>query len=158
MKEVKQPKKPLIFYYLIVILALMLFNALVMPWFTQGQIQEVDYGTFMDMTKAKEIGLVEVQDNQILFTDKDETTVYKTGVMFDPGLVDRLDESGATFSQEIVEEMSPLTTITALVDLAHGDLHRPGTVYEQEAHEQGWGQRHDVRHGQVQCQDLCQFL
>ena len=105
------PKKPLIFYYLIVILALMLFNALVMPWFTQGQIQEVDYGTFMDMTKAKEIGLVEVQDNQILFTDKDETTVYKTGVMFDPGLVDRLDESGATFSQEIVEEMSPLTTI-----------------------------------------------
>ena len=111
MKEVKQPKKPLIFYYLIVILALMLFNALVMPWFTQGQIQEVDYGTFMDMTKAKEIGLVEVQDNQILFTDKDETTVYKTGVMFDPGLVDRLDESGAKFSQEIVEEMSPLTTI-----------------------------------------------
>ena len=111
MKEVKQPKKPLIFYYLIVILALMLFNALIMPWFTQGQIQEVDYGTFMDMTKAKEIGLVEVQDNQILFTDKDETTVYKTGVMFDPGLVDRLDESGATFSQEIVEEMSPLTTI-----------------------------------------------
>ena len=111
MKEVKKPKKPLIFYYLIVILALMLFNALVMPWFTQGQIQEVDYGTFMDMTKAKEIGLVEVQDNQILFTDKDETTVYKTGVMFDPGLVDRLDESGATFSQEIVEEMSPLTTI-----------------------------------------------
>ena len=111
MKEVKQPKKPLIFYYLIVILALMLFNALIMPWFTQGQIQEVDYGTFMDMTKAKEIGLVEVQDNQILFTDKDETTVYKTGVMFDPGLVDRLDESGAKFSQEIVEEMSPLTTI-----------------------------------------------
>ena len=111
MKEVKQPKKPLIFYYLIVILALMLFNALVMPWFTQGQIQEVDYGTFMDMTKAKEIGLVEVQDNQILFTDKDETTIYKTGVMFDPGLVDRLDESGAKFSQEIVEEMSPLTTI-----------------------------------------------
>ena len=111
MKEVKQPKKPLIFYYLVVILALMLFNALVMPWFTQGQIQEVDYGTFMDMTKAKEIGLVEVQDNQILFTDKDETTIYKTGVMFDPGLVDRLDESGATFSQEIVEEMSPLTTI-----------------------------------------------
>ena len=111
MKEVKQPKKPLIFYYLVVILALMLFNALVMPWFTQGQIQEVDYGTFMDMTKAKEIGLVEVQDNQILFTDKDETTIYKTGVMFDPGLVDRLDESGATFSQEIVEEMSPLTSI-----------------------------------------------
>ena len=111
MKEVKQPKKPLIFYYLVVILALMLFNALIMPWFTQGQIQEVDYGTFMDMTKAKEIGLVEVQDNQILFTDKDETTVYKTGVMFDPGLVDRLDESGAKFSQEIVEEMSPLTTI-----------------------------------------------
>ena len=111
MKEVKQPKKPLIFYYLVVILALMLFNALIMPWFTQGQIQEVDYGTFMDMTKAKEIGLVEVQDNQILCTYKEETTVYKTGVMFDPGLVDRLDESGATFSQEIVEEMSPLTTI-----------------------------------------------
>ena len=111
MKEVKPPKKPLIFYYFIVILCLMLFNSLVMPWLAQRQVQLVDYSTFMTMAENKEIGMVEVQDNQILFTNKDNTTVYKTGRMEDPELLDRLSSSGAQFSQEIVEEMSPLTSL-----------------------------------------------
>ncbi len=108
MNEVKSPKKPLLFYYVVVVLCLLLFNALVMPWFMQRQVQLVDYGTFMDMARNQEIGLVEVQENQILFTDKDNTTVYKTGRMDDPNLLYRLSASGAEFSQEIVEEMSPL--------------------------------------------------
>ena len=111
MKEVKTPKKPLLYYYGIVILCLLLLNSLVIPWLNQRQIQLVDYGTFMSMTEDKEIGLVEVQDNQILFTNKDNTVVYKTGRMDDPDLVNRLDDSGAKFSQEIVEEMSPLATL-----------------------------------------------
>ena len=111
MKEVKTPKKPLIFYYLIVILCLMLFNVLFMPWLAERQIQQVDYGTFMKMTENQEIGLVEVQENQILFTNKDNTVVYKTGVMFDPELVDRLNKSGAQFSSEIVEQMSPFASL-----------------------------------------------
>ena len=111
MKEVKPPKKPLIYYYVIVILCLMLFNSLVMPWFTQRQVQLVDYGTFITMTENREIGLVEIQDNQILFTDKEQTVVYKTGRMDDPGLVDRLTASGAQFYPEIIEEMSPLTSL-----------------------------------------------
>ena len=111
MKEVKPPKKPLIYYYVIVILCLMLFNSLVMPWFTQRQVQLVDYGTFITMTENREIGLVEIQDNQILFTDKKQTVVYKTGRMDDPGLVDRLTASGAQFYPEIIEEMSPLTSL-----------------------------------------------
>ncbi len=111
MKEVKTPKKPLIFYYAIVILCLMLFNSLIMPWFAQRQIQTVDYGTFMTMTDEQEVGLVEVQSNQILFTNKDNSVVYKTGRMEDPQLVYRLKDSGAIFSEEIVEEMSPLTSL-----------------------------------------------
>lgn len=111
MNEVKSPKKPLIYYYAIVILCLLLFNALIMPWIAQRQVELVDYGTFIKMTENHEVGLVEVQENQILFTNKDESAVYKTGVMNDPDLVNRLNESGAQFSQEIVEEMSPLMTL-----------------------------------------------
>ncbi len=108
MNEVKKPKKPMIYYYLIVALVLMLINVLVVPLIAQSQVKETDYGTFMTMTEEKNIGRVEIQDNQILFTDKDEKNVYKTGVMNDPELVDRLKTSGAKFSSEIVEEMSPL--------------------------------------------------
>ena len=111
MKEVKSPKKPLIYYYVIVMLCLLLFNSLVMPWLAQRQIIEVDYGTFLTMTEQHQIGQVEVQENQILFTDKNNTTIYKTGVMNDPLLVERLNASGAIFGQEIVEEMSPLMSI-----------------------------------------------
>ena len=108
MNEVKKPKKPLIYYYGIVLLALLLFNFLAMPWLSQRQVKEVDYGTFMTMTEEKQIGKVEVQDNQILFTDKNEKQIYKTGLMTDPDLVNRLKASGAEFSSEIQEQMSPV--------------------------------------------------
>ncbi|MDD5863851.1 MAG: ATP-dependent zinc metalloprotease FtsH [Firmicutes bacterium] len=111
MNEVKKPKKPLIYYYTLVMVALMLFNFLLMPWIARRQIVEVDYGTFITMTENKEIGQVEVQDNQILFTDKDGGKVYKTGLMDDPELVSRLYASGAKFGGEIIEETSPLVSI-----------------------------------------------
>jgi len=101
----------LIYYYGIVMIILFLFNSLAMPWLLQRQIIEVDYGTFMTMTENNEIGKVDVQDNQIIFTDKEVTKVYKTGLMDDPGLVERLHNSDAVFSSEIVEEMSPLLSI-----------------------------------------------
>ncbi|MBP3489509.1 MAG: ATP-dependent zinc metalloprotease FtsH [Roseburia sp.] len=108
MNEVKRPKKPLIYYYFIVLMVVMLFNLLLMPQILERQIRETDYGTFMSMTEEQNIGRVQIQDNQILFTDKDETTVYKTGLMDDPGLVERLKDSGAVFSSEIIEEASPV--------------------------------------------------
>ncbi len=110
MNEVNKPKKPLIFYYIIVLLVLMLLNFIAIPWFAMRQVQEVDYGTFMDMTEEQEIGRVEIQSNQILFTNKEETQVYKTGVVYDPDLITRLRASGASFSGEIIEQTSPLLT------------------------------------------------
>ena len=112
MNEVKKPKKPLIYYYIIVMIVLMLFNLLAMPLMSQGQIVEVDYGTFMSMTDNGKIGKVQVQEseNQIIFTDKKETTVYKTGMMPDSDLTTRLYESGAEFSGEIIEQASPILT------------------------------------------------
>ena len=111
MNEIKRPKTPLIFYYLVVLLIIMLVNALVMPKIAEHAVQEVDYGTFMSMTENSEIGKVQLQSNQILFTNKDETTVYKTGLMNDPGLVERLYASGAEFTSEIIEQASPLVTL-----------------------------------------------
>ena len=108
MNEVKTPKKPLISYYCIVILLLLLFNMLVMPMISQRQVKEVDYNTFMEMTYNDNIGKVELQDNQILFTDKDNTQVYKTGLMSDPELTQRLYDHGAQFASEIQEQMSPV--------------------------------------------------
>ena len=107
MNEVKSPKKPLVYYYAIVILVILALNFLAVPWLSQRQVKEVDYGTFMTMTENQEIGRVEVQNNQILFTNKDDTQVYKTGLMDDPDLIYRLKDSGAEFSSEIVEQMSP---------------------------------------------------
>ena len=108
MNEIKKPKKPLIFYYTIALVAVILINSLLVPWMAKMQIKEVDYGTFMTMTDNKEIGKVEIQSNQILFTNKDESVIYKTGVIEDPGLVERLHDSGAEFASEIVEQTSPL--------------------------------------------------
>lgn len=108
MKEVKTPQKPLAIYYAIVLLVLMLLNFVLVPWMNERQIKEVDYGTFMSMTEEKDIGRVDVESNQILFTDKDETQVYKTGLMNDPDLTQRLYDAGAQFSSEIVEQASPL--------------------------------------------------
>ncbi len=108
MNEVKTPKKPLIYYYTIAMLVLLLMNLLVTPLLQQMRIKEVDYGTFMAMTENKEIGEVEIEENRILFTDKDGKTIYQTGLMDDPGRTERLYASGAKFSSEIVQEMSPL--------------------------------------------------
>ena len=108
MNEVKKPKKPLIFYYAIVLAVILFINLLVTPSLQQMRIKEVDYGTFISMAEKQEIGEVQVQENRILFTDKDGKTVYKTGKMDDPDLVNRLTQSGAKFSSEIVEQMSPL--------------------------------------------------
>ena len=108
MNEVKTPKKPFYVYYAIVLLALFLINALLVPRMAGRMIKQVDYDTFMKMTLDKQIDEVEVQDNQIIFTSKDDKTIYKTGVMNDPDLTLRLYDSGAKFSSEIVEQMSPL--------------------------------------------------
>ena len=108
MKEVKSPKKPLIYYYVIVLLVLAAFNFFVSPLLLSRQVTEVDYGTFMSMTEKKNIGRVEVEDSQIIFTDKDEKQIYKTGLMNDPDLTQRLYDAGAEFSSEIVEQASPL--------------------------------------------------
>ena len=108
MNEVKKPKKPLLYYYGIVLLVILLLNVIVMPALRQLQIKEVDYGTFMTMVNQKQVGKVEVQENRILFTDKDGKNIYKTGKMDDPGLTERLYLSGAEFTQEIVEQMSPI--------------------------------------------------
>lgn len=111
MNEVKKPKKPLLYYWGIVMLIMMLFNFLAMPKILERQIVETDYGTFMAMAEEENIGRVQVQDNQIVFTDKEEKNVYKTGLLYDPGLVERLKASGAEFSGEIIEETSPFLSI-----------------------------------------------
>ena len=108
MKEVKTPKKPLAIYYAIVLLVLMLLNFVLVPWMSERQVKEVDYGTFMSMTEDKDIGRVDVESNQIIFTDKDEKQIYKTGLMNDPDLTQRLYDAGAEFSSEIVEQGSPV--------------------------------------------------
>ena len=108
MKEVKSPRKPLIYYYGIVLLVLLLFNLLVTPLLSQRQVQEVDYGTFMSMIDEKNIGEVEVSDSSIVFTDKEGTAVYETGAMEDPGLTERLYASGAVFAKDIERTMSPV--------------------------------------------------
>ena len=108
MKEVKTPKKPLAIYYATVLLLLLLLNVVLVPWMNERQIKEVDYGTFMSMTEEKNIGKVDIESNQIIFTDKDNTQVYKTGLMDDSGLTERLYTAGAEFSSEIVEQGSPV--------------------------------------------------
>ena len=108
MNEVQKPKKPLIFYYVIVLLVILFINIFVMPEIARHQIKEVDYGEFMSMTENQEIGEVQVQENQILFTSKDGQSIYKTGIMNDPELTQRLRDSGAKFSSEIIEETSPI--------------------------------------------------
>ncbi len=109
MQEVKQPnKKPFIFYYLIALVAILLINSLLVPQIAQRAVKEVDYNTFMQMTYDKQIDEVQIQDNQIVFTAKDDKTIYKTGLMDDPDRTQRLYDSGAQFSSQIVEEASPL--------------------------------------------------
>ena len=119
MKEVKSPKKPLIYYYGIVLVVIVLFNLFVTPIIQKHQVTEVDYGKFMAMIEDKSIEAVEVEDSQIIFTDKDTKKIYKTGTMNDPGLTERLYKSGAKFEKNIEQAMSPMTNflVTGLLPL-----------------------------------------
>lgn len=110
MNEVKRPKKPLIFYYAVVLVVLLLLNFLTVPWLMQRQIHEVDYNTFLEMAENQELGQVEVQEseNLLLFTSKDNTAIYKTGMLPDPDLAQTLKDSGATFSGEVIEQANPI--------------------------------------------------
>ena len=111
MKEVKPPRKPLFYYYGIALVVLLLINFLLVPLVARHAVQEVDYGTFMTMTENKEVGKVEVEDNQIIFTNKDGSKIYKTGPMNDPDLTQRLYDAGAEFTRDIVEQTSPLLSV-----------------------------------------------
>ena len=108
MKEIKNPKRPLVYYAVVAMLAVLLFNLLAVPAMANAAVKEVDYGTFMDMTEKGDIGKVEIESNQIIFTDKSGQTFYKTGLMDDPDRTKRLYKAGAEFSSEIVEQTSPL--------------------------------------------------
>ena len=110
MNEVKRPKKPLIFYYAIALIILLVLNLFTVPWLAQRQVQEVDYGTFIQMAEDQDLGLVEVQEteNQIVFTHQDQTAIYKTGMLPDPDLTQRLNDSGAQFSGQIIEQANPI--------------------------------------------------
>ena len=108
MKEVKSPKKPLLYYYSIVLIVILLFNCIVSPLLLRAQVEEVDYGTFMRMIEDKNIGKVEVRAGEIVFTDKDEKQIYKTGAMEDATLTQRLYESGAEFSKDVDQAASPI--------------------------------------------------
>ena len=112
MQEVKKPRKPLIYYYVIVLIVLLVFNFLLMPWAAERQVREVSYDTFMQMTEEKDIGRVDInqEDNEIVFTNKDEDQIYKTGMVSDPDLTQRLYDSEAVFSGQIIEQASPILT------------------------------------------------
>ncbi len=120
MNEVKSPKKPLIYYCIVAMMIVVLLNMLAIPKLAELQVKEVDYGTFMSMTEEKNIGRVSIEENQILFTDKENTQIYKTGLLDDPNLTQRLYEAGATFSGEIVEEPNVLLSflITWIIPMA----------------------------------------
>ena len=126
MKEVKTPKKPLAIYYAIVLLVLMLLNLVLVPWMSERQVKEVDYGTFMSMTEDKDIGRVDVESNQIIFTDKDEKQIYKTGLMNDPDLTQR-DRRAGFAADELSAELCA----------AHRPLRLAGQFHEQKAHGKG---------------------
>ena len=104
MKEVKPSKKPLAIYYAIVLAVLLLLNLVLLPWMSERQVEEVDYGTFMTMTEEKNIGRVDIESNQIIFTDKEEKQVYKTGLMNDPELTQRLYDAGRSEERRVGKE------------------------------------------------------
>lgn len=117
MNEVKSPKKPLLYYYLLMLLVLLLFNLLAMPWISEHQIKEVDYNTFVSMVEKKEIGKVDIQeqDNRILFTDPEEKSIYKTAMVPDDDLVSRLLEAGISTSGTEIQQTSLLVSILCWV-------------------------------------------
>ena len=137
MKEVKTPKKPLAIYYAIVLLVLMLLNFVLVPWMSERQVKEVDYGTFMSMTEDKDIGRVDVESNQIIFTDKDEKQIYKTGLMNDPDLTQRLYDAGARVFQRDCRAGFAPDELSAELCAAHRPLRLSGQFHEQKAHGKG---------------------
>ena len=152
MKEVKTPKKPLIYYYGIVLLVLIVFNLVVSPILMEHQVEETDYGTFMSMINDKNIGKVEVEDNQIVFTDKNNEKIYKTGLMNDPDLTDRLYECGATFTKDID---LPDSQLPGNRTFASAHFHSSWKLYGEEADGTGWRQKlHGICHGEKQCKGL----
>ena len=110
MKEVRPPKRPLIFYYCVAVLILLLFNFLAMPWLAQRQIQEVDYNTFVEMLEDGQVGLVQLQEqeNRVLFTNTEETAVYKTALVGDPDLTQRVLDAGASLTGEEIQQTDPI--------------------------------------------------
>ena len=108
MNEVKTPKKPLLLYYAIIMIVLIVINSVIIPTIAEMSISEVDYSTFITMTEKKQVGKVQIQDNRILFTDAAGDKIYKTGILNDPNLTERLAASGAKFSGEIKQETSPV--------------------------------------------------
>ena len=157
MKEVKSPKKPLFYYYGIVLLIIIVFNVLVTPMLTKTMVKEVDYGTFMSKIEDKKIDDVQIEDNQILFTDRDDAnTVYKTGVMEDPTLTERLYKAGAKFSKEIDQQTSPVCKLSADRCPSACDLYCVRPVYEPQNDESDGRQKfHGIRNGKKQRKGLC---
>ena len=154
MQEEKKPKKPLIYYYIIVLAALLIFNFLFMPWAAERRVTEVGYDRFIEMTEEEDVGQVEInqEDNEIVFTDKDGSAIYKTGMVEDPDLTRRLYDSGAKFSGQIVEQMSPILSILLSWIL-------PVVIFVQKADEKGRrAQFHDIRKRKEQCESLCQVF
>lgn len=117
MNEVKPPKKPLLYYYIGVVVVVLLFNLLAMPWMSQIRIQSVDYNTFLEMVDAGQVSRVEIQqqDNRILFTDQEETAVYKTGMVEDPTLIIRLYHAGVSFAGEEIKQTSLLVSLLSWI-------------------------------------------
>lgn len=101
MNEVKKPRKPLLYYYFVILIVILLFNALMVPYMGQSQVQDVDYGTFITMTEKHNVGKVQIEENQIIFTDKNEKNIYRTGVVNDPQLIERLYENGSKIYGDI---------------------------------------------------------
>lgn len=156
MKEVKTPKKPLAYYYGIVLIVLIVFNLVVTPILMEHQVKETDYGTFMSMIEKKNIGEVEVKDNQIIFTDKDQKNIYKTGLMNDPNLTDRLYECGAVFAKDIDKQMSPIISFLLTGVLPLILFYRTGKLYGEETDGACRRKKFDgFWNGKKQCEDLC---
>ncbi|MBR0440741.1 MAG: hypothetical protein IJK25_02275 [Firmicutes bacterium] len=160
MNEVKKPKLPLAVYYAIAMLIVILVNGALIPMIARQQIKDVDYGTFMTMTESGDIGRVQVDDDKILFTNKDGSQIFRTGIMDDPGLVERLHASGAEFSGTIVEEMSPFMSFITSWILPILFFYAIGQFLTKKMMDRAGGRRrlHDVQSWQEQCQGLREVL
>ena len=152
--EIKNPRKPFAYYLMIVMLVLFLVNTWVLPFLAGQRVETVDYATFMNMTLQDEVGLVQIEYNQIIFTDRAQEKYYRTGVVEDPGLTERLHAHGAVFGSEIQEETSPLLTLFLSWVMP---LILFGCMADDADDEQAC-RLHVLRDGEVQCEGVCQGL